>query len=63
MYIAKSGEVPGLVVEGGANPLDGGTDPIYLIHFLKNSMKLKKFWFVGGVRQERSPLRSATESR
>ena len=33
-----------LVVGGGANPVDGGADPIYFIHALKNPMELKKFW-------------------
>ena len=42
----KSGADPGLVVGGGANPLEGDTDPIYFIHFLINPMKLKKFWSV-----------------
>ena len=42
---------PGPVVGGGANL-------IYI--FLKNLMKLKKFWSGGG---RRAPLRSATEAR
>ena len=55
-----TGADPGLVVGGGANLL-GGRRPNILIHFLKNSMKLKKFWSVeGGACRERPP-KSATE--
>ena len=49
-----SGADPVFVVEGDAT-LDRVADPIYFIHFLKNPMKSKKFWSVGGVL-----LRSAT---
>ena len=53
---AHAGADPGPVLGGGANPLDGGANPIYFILFLKNPMKLKKFWSVGGgARWERPP--------
>ena len=59
---ATSGADPALVVGGGANSLDRGADPIYFINFLKNPMKLKKFWSVeGGCAPGAPPLRSATE--
>ena len=48
MYSPSSGADPALVIGGGTNSLDGGADPIYFINFLKNPMKLKKFWSVGG---------------
>ena len=58
-----TGADPGPVVGGDANPLDGGTNPIYFILFLKKPMKLKKFWSVGGKRAGSAPppFRSATE--
>ena len=54
------GADPGLDVGGGANLLGGGADPIYLIYFMKNPMKLKIFWSVGGRAGSAPPLRSAT---
>ena len=59
--VVIAGADPGLVIGGGANPLGGGADPVYLIYFVKNPMKLKKFWAVGGgAHRERPPLKSAT---
>ena len=55
-----SGADPGLDVGGGTNPL-GGHGPNIFIHFLKNPMKLKKFWPVGG-RTLGAPPGSATAS-
>ena len=61
-FLTESGADPELVVGGGANLFGGGRRPNILIHFLKNPMKLKKFWFVGGrgARRERPPPKSAT---
>ena len=50
-----SGVDPVLVVEGSANLLDGGADPIYLINFLRNPMKFKKFCSILGAHRERPP--------
>ena len=50
-----TGADPGFPVGGGANPR-GGHQHMILPNFLKNSMKLRKFWAVRGARR-----RSATE--
>ena len=50
-----SGADPGLIVGGDANPLRG-RQPNIFIHFLKNPMKLKKFWSVGGRAPGAPPL-------
>ena len=58
-----AGADPALVRGGGANSLDGSTDPIYFIDFLKNPTKLKKFWSMGGGgRAPGESLRSVTET-
>ena len=43
----QSGADPGFPVGGGANPL-GGRQHTILSNFLKNCMKSRKFWTVGG---------------
>ena len=40
----------------GRQSLRWGANSIYFIHFLKNQMKLKKLWSVGGVRAGSAPL-------
>ena len=47
-------------LRGGGESLNGGANPIYFIDFLKNGMRLKKFWCVRGVRRSPPPFRSAT---
>ena len=41
------GEDPGFPIGGGTNP-PGGCQHIILPNFVKNCMKLRKFWSVGG---------------
>ena len=50
---SQSGADQGLFEGGRANPLGA---PTQFLHYLKNPMKLKKFWSVGGgARRERLP--------
>ena len=55
-----TGADPALVIGGGTNSLGRHADPIYFIDFLKNPMKLKKFWSIGGHMLGFPPL-SATD--
>ena len=48
-YPNQAGADPGPVVGGAYNPSKGGPNLIYYVFFLKNVMKLKKFWSVEGV--------------
>ena len=50
------GADPGPVIGGGTSPSKGGANLIYFILFLKNLMKLKKFWCAGGHVLGKPPL-------
>ena len=52
---AITGADPGHVVGESANPSKGGANLIYFIFFLKNIMKLNKFWSVGGGAHRKRP--------
>ena len=43
-----TGVDPGFPIEGGADP-PGGCQHMILPKFMKNCMKLRKFWAVGGT--------------
>ena len=45
-----AGADPGFPVGGGADPPVGGDQHMILPNFVKNCMKLRKFWTVGGAR-------------
>ena len=53
------GADPGFPVGGGANP-PGGRQHMILPNFMKNCMKLRKFWAVGGGAHRAHPPKSAT---
>ena len=55
IYHVKSGVDPVLVIGGGANPLDGGANQIYFMHFLKNPMKLKEILVCRGAHDGSTP--------
>ena len=50
----STGADPGFPVGGGANP-PGGRQHMILPNFVKNCMKLRKFWAVGGARAGCAP--------
>ena len=56
-YTLRLGADPEHVVEGGAIIL-GGRRPNIFIHFLKNPMKLKKFWSGGGGQALKEALKA-----
>ena len=60
-FISIAGADPGFPVGGGANPRGGGRQHMILPNFVKNYMKLRKFWAVGGWGVPGAPPKSATE--
>ena len=56
----RAGADPGFAVGWGANPPGRGANLQFWQNFPKNSMKLRKFWTVGGRAPGAPPLRSAT---
>ena len=58
IIIPSAGADPGFPVGGGANPSRGGGGRQHMIlpNVVKNCMKLRKFWELGGVRAGAPPL-------